>query len=59
MYKGKRYRKLSEEEQDKVMVLFSQGVARKYIAERFGITHTAVCHIIKRRKEREKNNEKI
>ena len=49
----KRYRsKLTDAEKDKIIALAEQGIAQKYIAERFNVSKSTVYRVIK-----EKRNE--
>jgi len=42
--------KLTQEQQDKIALLISQGVSCKYVAERFGIHITTVSRIVNKRR---------
>ena len=42
----KRYHRLTDTEEDKVMALLAQGVPRKYIAERFDVSLGAIYRVI-------------
>ena len=41
------HRRLTKAQKDRIVVLAKQGVPRKYIAERFGITYSTVRTILK------------
>ncbi len=45
----KRYHRLTDTEEDKVMALPAQGVPRKYIAERFDVSVGAIYGVIIRK----------
>ena len=44
--------KQTQEQQDRIALLVSQGVSRKYVAERFGINPVTVSRIVNKRRRR-------
>jgi len=46
--------KLTDREKDKIWLLHTQGVKRRYIAERFSVSRQTISHFIFKRKNQQK-----